>query len=239
MLKTKILSLIGGAFLLGVLPLINLIPFEENKSENYQQESSEKSLYDNNLHWVVEPRYEQSLNKLYGEFTLDSFTLNVFILHSDYSGENTSLVAPQYDTNDQTYSFIATPFTDTSDTYYYGNENIIVSVDGFTVANEQVSLKSFDPSTIIFNFVIAYVSDDTAIITFESDLVLLDWIETKGFEIKMNVNQEETILSYDEIRSGDVVLLNLTPKTAYVVDFYINDPFGDSYLNGSTSFVTT
>ena len=63
-------------------------------------------------------------------------------------------------------------------------------------------------------------------------------MEANEFTITMDVNEIVTTLSYDEIRSGDVALTGLSSSTNYELKFYVNDVYGNGYLNSAVSFTT-
>lgn len=193
---------------------------------------------ENDLYWATSVTYNSSINKIYGEFELKNYSDNVKIIQQNLDNTQAIFAMPQYDFNTEKYSFMVDPIINSDSPYYYEFEQFKIQADGITLDNQNILINNFDPSSIILNANVDYVTHDLAIISFTTNEKLLTWIEINNFKIKMEINGNTSILSYEDIKSNDIALLNLTSKTDYNVNFYVEDNYNNNYLNTSVSFVT-
>ncbi len=197
-----------------------------------------KTTLKNELNWIIEPTYNESIDKLYGQFNLSIDSNNVKVIHSNDTNDQINTITPQFDPSTNIYSFFVSPFTNTGDEYYYSYEHFDVIVDDVNLDHKDALLTNTDVSSIIFDLEEAYLSEDTIVITLSYNEVLLNFIEENGFTITIDTNGNVSELNYNDIRSEDIVLTGLSSKTKYDANIYVNDSHGKQYLNSSISFKT-
>lgn len=185
--------------------------------------------------WVINLSYNEQLNIFFGAFALSKKVDTVEIIHTN--GQANTSIIPQYDSSTNLYTFFAKPLTKTNGKYY-GIETFRIKINGIIVDTKEWLLTNFNSHKIILNSSLIYLSKDTAIIKLKIDKKIFKAAKKLNFTFSIKINEKTNNISYEDIESGDIALINLKSKTNYEVTFLAIDSYGNSYINSSISFET-
>lgn len=196
-----------------------------------------------NVYWE-QLEYNENLNVIYGEFTLEGFpNEEIEVVHLDSSQTITETFTPQF--QDGLYSFTKAPYYDAPiNEDFYELETFEVYDGNIMLDSRNASITNFDVSPLVTDMMITHTSTTFLILEFEHDLFTLQRADEIGYTYQIYVYYESNAeiagiydVTSDEIQN-DKILDGLQSEVPYVAEFYsIENNTGDKFPHDSIEFV--